>query len=70
MDFTSILGIISKGVGVINTLATIGQDVAPAVKVVTELITNAQSGSVTPEQLNDTEASLDAMIADFNDPMG
>jgi hypothetical protein len=70
MDFTSILGIISKGVGVINTLATIGKDVAPAVKVVTELITNAQTGSVTPQQLDDTEASLDAMIADFNEPMG
>jgi hypothetical protein len=69
MDIAAILALTLKGVSVIQTLVAVGQDIAPAVKVVTDLITGAQKGAVTPEQLAATEATLDAMIADFNEPM-
>lgn len=69
MDVTAIFALILKGVGIIQTLVSVGQDVAPAIKVITDLITGAQAGTVTDEQLADTEATLDAMIADFNQPM-
>ena len=69
MDIAAVLALVLKGVGVINTLVTVGQDIAPAVKVVENLITNAQSGAVTDDELTATEKTLDAMIADFNDPM-
>lgn len=69
MDVTAVLALIAKGVGIIETLYTIGEDVAPAIKVVANLVTGAQSGSVTDEQLTATEATLDGMIAEFNEPM-
>lgn len=69
MDVSAILALILKGIGIIQTLVSVGQDVAPAIKVITDLITGAQAGTVTDEQLADTEATLDAMIADFNQPM-
>lgn len=69
MDFAAILALTLKGVSVIQTLVSVGQDIAPAVKVVTDLITGAQAGTVTDEQLAATEATLDGMIADFNQPM-
>jgi hypothetical protein len=69
MDVSAVLALILKGVGVVSTLVAIGQDVAPAIKVITNLITGAQAGTVTDEELASTEATLDAMIVDFNQPM-
>jgi len=70
MDITAILDLVTKGLGVINTLVTVGKDALPAIKVVTDLVTGAKAGTVTPDQLDQTEATLDAMIADFNTPIG
>ena len=39
MDIATILDLIMKGMGVISTLITVGQDALPAVKVVTDLVT-------------------------------
>lgn len=69
MDIAAILALALKGVGIIQTLVSVGQDIAPAVKVVTGLITGAQAGTVTGDELTATEATLDGMIADFNQPM-
>jgi hypothetical protein len=69
MDITGILALIVKGISVITALVAVGQSIEPAVKVITDLITGAQSGTVTDQQLTDTEATLDAMIADFNLPI-
>jgi hypothetical protein len=69
MDIMSILALISKGLTVIQTLEAAGQAVAPAIKVVTNLVTGAQAGTVTPQQLTDTETTLDQLMADFNTPI-
>jgi hypothetical protein len=69
MDVPAILALILKGVAVIETLIAAGQSVAPAIKVITDLVSGAQAGTVTDEQLTETETALDAMIADFNQPM-
>lgn len=69
MDVAAVLALVLKGVGIIQTLVAVGQDVAPAIKVMTNLITNAQAGTVTDTDLASTEQTLDAMIDDFNQPM-
>lgn len=69
MDIMSILNLISTGLTVITALETAGQSVAPAIKVVTDLVSGAQDGTVTDQQLTDTETALDKMIADFNLPL-
>lgn len=69
MDMAAILALILKGVSIIETLIAAGQEVAPAIKVITDLITGAQNGTVTDDQLASTEAALDAMISDFNQPI-
>ena len=69
MDVAQIMDLIVKGLGVVTTLISVGANAAPAIKVLTELATGAQTGTVTPEQLAQTEATLDAMIADFDAPI-
>lgn len=69
MDIDKILDLIVKGLAVVSALVTAGRDAEPAIKVVVDLVTGAQSESVTDEQLTDTEATLDAMIAEFNLPL-
>jgi hypothetical protein len=69
MDIQAVLALILKGIAVINTLIEIGEDAEPAIKVIIDLITGAQSGTVTDDQLNATETQLDAMLADFNTPI-
>ena len=69
MDAAAIMALIVKGLGVVSTLVAVGKDVAPAIKVLVDLATGAQTGTITDEQLSATEATLDGMIADFNEPM-
>ncbi len=69
MDISAILDLVTKGLGVINTLVTVGKDALPAIKVVTDLVSGAKAGTVTADQLDQTEATLDAMIEDFNKPI-
>jgi hypothetical protein len=69
MDIVAVLALIAKGVGIIETLVTIGEDAAPAIKVVKDLITGAQAGAVTDDELAATEKLLDSMINDFNQPL-
>jgi hypothetical protein len=69
VDILSILALVEKGLSVITTLEQAGQAVAPAVKVVADLVSGAQAGTVTDQQLTDTETALDKLISDFNLPL-
>ena len=69
MDVGAILELIVKGLGVVSTLVAVGHDAAPAIKVLVDLATGAKNGTMTDAQLAETEATLDSMIADFNEPM-
>lgn len=60
---------IQKGLDVVSGLWSAGKEIAPAVKVIYDLATNAQTGPITDAQLNAAEEQLDAMINDFNEPM-
>lgn len=69
MDIAAIMALIVKGLGVVSTLIAVGRETAPAIKVLIDLAKGAENGDVTPEQLASTEALLDSMIAEFNEPM-
>lgn len=69
MDITSILALVLQGINVAEQLIAIGKDAAPAFKVLSDLVTGAQTGQVTDQQLIDTEKALDDLIADFNTPL-
>lgn len=69
MDTTRIFAAIEKGLSVITSLAESEKKIEPAVKVVYGLVTNAQTGEVTDDQLDEAEASLDAQIEAFNEPL-
>ncbi len=69
MDIAAVLDLVTKGLGVINTLVTVGKDALPAIKVVTDLVAGAKAGTVTTERLDETEAALDAMIEEFDRPI-
>lgn len=69
MDANAIFAVIQKGLGLVTSLVAAEQKAEPAIKVIYNLAVNAQSGEVTDDQLEQAEASLDAMIGDFNSPM-
>jgi hypothetical protein len=69
MDIMLVLDLVLKGLSVISTLVTVGENAAPAIKAVVSLVNGAKAGTLTYEQINQTEADLDAMIAEFNKPL-
>lgn len=69
MDPILIMDLVLKGLGVVSTLITVGANAMPAIKVISDLVTGAKDGTVTDEQLVQAEATLDALIDDFNKPM-
>lgn len=69
MDVGKILDLIVKGLGVISAMVAMGMSAQPAIKVLIDLATGAQEGTVTDEQLAANEATLDALIVDFNLPI-
>lgn len=69
MDPVLIMDLVLKGLGVVSTLITVGANAMPAIKVISDLVTGAKEGTVTDEQLVQAEATLDALIDDFNKPM-
>lgn len=68
-DIANILDLVMKAVGVIEVLVNAGVEAAPAFTILKNLVTGAQAGTVTDDQLSASETALDAMIADFNEPM-
>lgn len=69
MDVKAVFALFEKGLGVVNTLISAEQSAAPAIKVLVDLAKDGQGGTVTEQQLAATEATLDALIDDFNAPM-
>lgn len=69
MDASAIFATIQKGLSIITALIAAEKEAEPAIKVIYDLATNAQTGDVTDEQLAESEATLDAMIDDFNEPL-
>lgn len=66
MDIVAILALIQKGLTVAAAIYEAGKNAAPAIQAISALVTGAQEGKVTEEQIAQTEALLDAMISDFN----
>lgn len=69
IDFTKVLSVVSKGLGVIHTLVEQGKAAGPAITAVKNLVESAKGGKVTNAQIASTEAELDKLIDDFNQPM-
>lgn len=69
MDIQAVMGLIVKGLGVVETLMEAGQSAAPAIKVLVGVATGAQQGTVTDDELTAAETLLDKQIEDFNTPM-
>lgn len=63
------MGLIVKGLGVVETLVDAGRSAAPAIKVLVGVATGAQQGTVTEDELTAAEALLDQQIDDFNTPI-
>ena len=66
MDFAAIFALIEKGLTVVQALYEAGQEATPAISALIALVTGAQTGTVTDDDLTKTEALLDQLIADFN----
>jgi hypothetical protein len=66
MDIAAILALIEKGLTVVGAIVEAGQEAAPAIKALTELVTGARQGTVTDDQIAQCEALLDKLVADFN----
>lgn len=69
MDILAIMAIIAKGISIAETAIAVGKNAGPALAAVKGLIASFHAGTVTPEELADTETSLDAMLDEFNAPI-
>ena len=69
MDANAIFSLILKGITVASALVAAGQSAAPALNALYKLATGAQDGTVTQEEMDATDALLDAQLAEFNVPM-
>lgn len=66
MDITAIIALIAKGLTVVQALYEAGQTATPAIQALVKLVTGAQNGTVSDDDLAQCEALLDQQIADFN----
>lgn len=69
MDIIAILALVAKGLSIATAAIEVGKNAIPAVEAVKDLVTAAQTGNVTDQQLTDTEEALDSMLDDFNKPI-
>lgn len=69
MDILAIMALIAKGISLVETGIAVGKNVGPAITAIKGLIASFHAGTVTPEELADTEKSLDDMIDEFNEPI-
>lgn len=70
MNAAAIFDLVQKGLTVVSMLVAAGTSAAPALAALANLVSGAQEGTVTDEDLAKTEALLDSMIAEFNKDMG
>lgn len=69
MNFSNIVSTIAKGIDIAQKAVAVGKNVKPILDAVGALAESAKAGTVTPEVLAATDASLDAMIDEFNEPI-
>lgn len=69
VGINSILAVVQKGLSVISALTAAEKKIEPALKIVWDLVNNAQTDDVSEEQLKQAEATLDTMIDEFNEPI-
>lgn len=69
IDFSRVFGVVEKGLGAIHMLIEQGKSAGPALTAVKNLVASAKGGKVTEEEIISTEATLDALIDEFNKPM-
>lgn len=69
MDVGTILDLVLKGINVANILIEAGMNAAPALDRLKNVVTGAQNGTLTPEEIAENRKALDDLIADFNEPM-
>lgn len=69
MDIAAILALIAKAVTIITTLIQAGKDIMPALTALSNLVTKANNGVVSDEDLAATEALLDQQLAAFNEEL-
>lgn len=65
MDYVQIMALIAKGLTVVEALYEAGRSAGPAIQA----LKNLTGEEPTPEQIADTEALLDSLIAEFNIPI-
>lgn len=69
MNVAAIFGVVEKGLGIAHTLIEAGKSAGPALTAIKALVTSAKDGKVTKAEIESTEATLDRLIDQFNDPM-
>lgn len=69
MDAAAVFALLEKGLAILPILIQAGQEVGTIIQNLKNLAANAQSGTVTDDQLTALETDLDAAIAKFNTPM-
>lgn len=69
IDFMKVFGLLEKGLGAIHTAVEQEKNVGPSIIALKNLAASAKGGKVTVEQITSTEATLDALIEDFNTPL-
>lgn len=69
VDFAKVFSVIQKGLGAIGTLVEQGKSATPAIAAIENIVISAKGGKITPNQIATTEAALDALIDEFNEPL-
>jgi len=67
MDVLAILAIVNKVILVANTLIQAGQSAEPAITALINFAKGINRGPLSAEQIAQTDAILDALIARFNE---
>ena len=67
MDAAAILVLVEKAIGIASSLIIAGQSAAPAYQALINLFN--RSDAITQDDLDKTEAVLDALIDEFNIPL-
>lgn len=70
MNAIAILGILEKGLSLLPTLISTGQDVIGLINRMTAVAKDAKEGKqVSQAEIDALEADLDAKLAEFNAPL-
>lgn len=66
MNYERIFDLIQKGLTIAEALLEAGTVALPAIEAVKNIVSGAQKGEVTDEELTRVEGILDGMITEFN----